>query len=89
VTALGPPPDLRLRLLGTEDQVSLPLDPQGVHLERTRQDVQGSQSERIDLLEAKRRLKELLETSFFEVFIARAKGEELFVRVNPEAPGGR
>src|ERR687893_2233644 len=42
VAALGPPPDLRLRLSGAEDQVGLPLYPQGVHLERARQDVQGS-----------------------------------------------
>src|SRR5918998_1522757 len=58
VTALGPPTNLRLRLSGAEDQVSLPLDPQGGHLERTRQDVQGTQSERIVCPKAERRLQE-------------------------------
>src|SRR5215211_8028773 len=56
VTTFGPPRDFRHRFVGAQDRTRLPLDPQGTHLERTREHAQGSQGELVIIVEAEERL---------------------------------
>src|ERR671911_1648945 len=83
MTSLGPPGDRGHRFAGAQDQLRLPLDPEGTHLKRTWEHAQRSQRKSIVSVEPEGASEAFPELPIAEPLVAGAQGEQLLVRVCP------